>query len=251
MQQKANDKDVWYTNRVPTCTDKSFRILSLNKLENRKSPWRLRYSLHGETKTRHFPSEEEAMRWSNENGAKISPAEDISSEERLLIQLARLRCKSSGVDIKDTINSFIEFAAIPRTVPLRTAINEYIQSMESRRLRPSYVHNATYILEKFMHSKSDWPISSFTPENITNYCKISQKGESNRETVRNRLVTFFNFCKSRGYTSIDTNRIKWDKVKQDRDPISFWHPAALKAFGCEVNTASNLNGCVLKCSSIS
>jgi len=204
-------------------------IRKISKQEGRKLPWRVRYIEDGKDKSKYFAAEWEAVDWAQEF-QPFTPVVDVTHEEKLLIQLARLRCKQAGVDMDATIKEFLQVAIVPRSVTLQYARDAYCRDMERRNVRESYRKNATYILDQFMMSREDWPVVSFTADLVVKYCLTAHGGETSRETSRSRLVTFFNWAREQGWTTIDTKQIKWRLPKTDRDHIKFWTPEMVWKF---------------------
>lgn len=204
------------------------QVVGITQLSPRKSPWRVRYRQDGVARTIHFSTELEAKQWVEAN--ELKPVLEFTEKERLLIGLCRARQERGGIDMDQTIQEFLEFAEIPRTVTLAQGREMYIEDMERRQLRGSYIKDASYTLDKFALGREDWPIVSFTPKQITTFCKLSMHGPTAQETARSRLRTFFNWAKDCGYTQIDTDQIRWRKARKDAKQIKFWEPDQVWTF---------------------
>lgn len=200
----------------------SINVLGITQLSPRRSPWRVRYRQDGKLRTKHFSTESEAQRWIEAN--ELKPVSEFTENERLLIGLCRARQKRGGIDMEQTIQEFLEFAEIPRTVTISQGREMYIEDMHRRQLRPSYIKDAAYTLEKFVKDREDWPIVSFTPKQILTFCRLNMAGSTSQDTARSRLRTFFTWAKDCGYTQIDTEQIKWRKARKDSKVIEFWEP---------------------------
>lgn len=204
--------------------------MKLSKLQDgRKKPWRVRYHDGKKDVCIHFANSHEAKYWMRTR--KIDPAEEITTEERLLIQWARARAEADGSDISDTIRQWVKTATVPdNAITLSEAAAAYKTDMERRNLRLPYRKNAEYLIDRFLYCKEDWPLSRITPEDVVTHCLTMANGRENQKTVRSRLITWLRWCREKGWTAIDTTKIRWRLPKTDQKPIGFFHPADVANF---------------------
>jgi len=202
------------------------KILGITELTNRSKPWRVRYKDGGQTRTKHFSQELDARDWVEEHSPEH---EDITPEERDLIYWARSRAKHVGFSLEESIREFMRTAHRPKAVSLDEACRQYKANMSNRNLRPSYIENASYILDNFIADRESWPISSITPAMVVTYCR-GQGGNSNQKTIRSRIITFLSWAKNvQQWTSIDTKQITWQEPKSDKGQIGIYQPDQVKA----------------------
>lgn len=185
-------------------------IQSVYKLEKR-GLWRVRYTDEkGKTRTKHFRHEIDARDWVSKQDCGVDLTTLTPAEKELVTEFVRNLRKSPGVS-------------------LQYASDAYKEDISRRNLRQSYRQNVLYEVRRFIMDRESWPVGAIRPESVVKYCLTAAAGDENQATVRQRIVGFLNWCKERGWTDIDTGRIRWRRALTDRRRVGFYTPDQVKA----------------------